>query len=126
LEYAGVNIRNHFYFQMYNQEIKEVVTRRQVEISELDNRLVEEYNAKLQLSLQELREQYECQMRANREDIEVLYENKVSICDHNNQQCVKTMQFFRCVTLRIKCRRIVELLLKLWKKCGNTNCKLIA
>ncbi|KAF4521076.1 hypothetical protein B566_EDAN012375 [Ephemera danica] len=63
--------------QMYNQEIKEVTTRRQVEISELDNRLVEEYNAKLQLSLQELREQYEAQMRANRDDIEVLYENKM-------------------------------------------------
>lgn len=64
--------------QVFDQEMKETRTRRQVEISEIDNRLVEEYNAKLQLSLQELRDQYEQQMRANRDDIEVLYENKVS------------------------------------------------
>jgi lamin B len=63
--------------QVFNQEMKETRTRRQVEISEIDNRLVEEYNAKLQLSLQELRDQYEQQMRANRDDIEVLYESKV-------------------------------------------------
>jgi lamin B len=48
-----------------------------VEISEIDGRLTEQYEAKLQQSLQELRDQYEAQMRANREEIELLYENKV-------------------------------------------------
>ena len=49
----------------------------QVEISEIDGRLAEQYEAKLQQSLQELRDQYEGQMRANREEIELLYENKI-------------------------------------------------
>lgn len=49
----------------------------QVEISEIDGRLAEQYEAKLQQSLQELREQHEAQMRANREEIELLYENKI-------------------------------------------------
>lgn len=31
----------------------------------------------MQQSLQELRDQYEAQMRANREEIELLYENKI-------------------------------------------------
>lgn len=63
--------------QVYNQELTETRTRRQVEISEIDGRLTEQYEAKLQQSLQELRDQYEAQMRANREEIELLYENKV-------------------------------------------------
>ena len=63
--------------QVYNQELTETRTRRQVEISEIDGRLTEQYEAKLQQSLHELRDQYEAQMRANREEIELLYENKV-------------------------------------------------
>ncbi|XP_024876335.1 lamin Dm0-like, partial [Temnothorax curvispinosus] len=62
--------------QVYQQEISETRTRRQVEISEIDGRLSKQYEAKLQQSLQELRDQYEAQMRANREEIELLYENK--------------------------------------------------
>lgn len=50
---------------------------KQVEISEIDGRLAEQYEAKLQQSLQELRDQYEAQMRANREEIEMLYESKI-------------------------------------------------
>ncbi|XP_015608256.1 lamin Dm0 isoform X1 [Cephus cinctus] len=63
--------------QVYQQELTETRTRRQVEISEIDGRLAEQYEAKLQQSLQELRDQYEAQMRANREEIELLYENKI-------------------------------------------------
>lgn len=74
-----LNSNELWLLQVFDQEMKETRTRRQVEISEIDNRLVEEYNAKLQLSLQELRDQYEQQMRANRDDIEVLYESKVYI-----------------------------------------------
>ena len=57
--------------------MKETRTKRQVEISEIDGRLSEEYEAKLQQSLQELRDQYEEQMQANRVEIEYLYESKV-------------------------------------------------
>ncbi|XP_066584642.1 lamin Dm0-like isoform X2 [Prorops nasuta] len=63
--------------QIHHQELSETRTRKQVEISEIDGRLAEQYEAKLQQSLQELRDQYEAQMRANREEIECLYENKI-------------------------------------------------
>uniref|UniRef100_T1GAR3 LTD domain-containing protein n=1 Tax=Megaselia scalaris TaxID=36166 RepID=T1GAR3_MEGSC len=49
----------------------------QIEITEIDGRLSQEYEAKLQQSLQELRDQYEGQMRANRDEIEMLYEQKL-------------------------------------------------
>lgn len=42
-----------------------------------DGRLAQQYEAKLQQSLQELREQQEANIKANREEIEALYENKV-------------------------------------------------
>lgn len=63
--------------QIHIQEINESRSRRQVEISEIDGRLSEQYEVKLQQSLQELREQYETQMRINRDDIELLYEQKI-------------------------------------------------
>ncbi|XP_076618336.1 lamin Dm0 isoform X2 [Colletes latitarsis] len=63
--------------QVYQQELTETRTKRQIEISEIDGRLAEQYEAKLQQSLQELRDQYEGQMRANREEIELLYESKI-------------------------------------------------
>ena len=55
----------------------EVRTSKQVEISEIDGRLQEQYQARLQTSMQELRDHYEEQMRQNRDEVEVLYQNKV-------------------------------------------------
>ena len=43
----------------------------------IDGRLAQQYEAKLQQSLQELREQQEANIKANRDEIEALYENKV-------------------------------------------------
>lgn len=63
--------------QVFQQELSESRSRRQVEISEIDGRLNEQYEAKLQQSLQELRDQYEAQMRNNRDEIEGLYEKKI-------------------------------------------------
>jgi lamin B len=72
--------------QVYQQELTETRSRRQVEISEIDGRLTEQYEAKLQQSLQELRDQYEAQMRANREEIEGLYESKVKSLQNQIQR----------------------------------------
>ncbi|XP_014219603.1 lamin-C isoform X2 [Copidosoma floridanum] len=63
--------------QVYQQELTETRTKRQVDISEIDGRLAEQYEAKLQQSLQELRDQYEAQMRVNREEIELMYEKEI-------------------------------------------------
>ncbi|CAH1102083.1 unnamed protein product [Psylliodes chrysocephalus] len=63
--------------QVHQQELTETRTRRQVEISEIDGRLAEKYEAKLQEALQDLRDQYESQMANNRHEIELLYEQKI-------------------------------------------------
>lgn len=72
--------------QVHAQELTETRSRRQVEISEIDGRLSEQYEAKLQQSLQELRDQYESQMRANRDEIEQLYENKIQALQNAAQR----------------------------------------
>lgn len=63
--------------QVYQQQLTETRTTRQVEISEIDGRLSKQYEAKLQEALQDLRDQYEGQITANRGEIELLYENKI-------------------------------------------------
>lgn len=62
--------------EIHTQELTETRSRRQVEINEIDGRLSQQYEARLQQSLQELRDQYEQQMQANRNDIVLLYDNK--------------------------------------------------
>ncbi|KAK9886489.1 hypothetical protein WA026_016770 [Henosepilachna vigintioctopunctata] len=63
--------------QVFQQQLTETRSRRQIEISEIDGRLSEKYEAKLQEALQDLRDQYEAQMANNRAEIENLYENKI-------------------------------------------------
>lgn len=79
LENQNQSLREELAFkdQVHSQELTETRSRRQIEISEIDGRLSRQYEAKLQQSLQELRDQYEAQMRANREEIEALYDNEI-------------------------------------------------
>ncbi|KAJ6628023.1 Lamin-C, partial [Pseudolycoriella hygida] len=79
LENTVQSLREELTFkdQVHSQELTETRSRRQVEISEIDGRLAEQYEAKLQQSLQELRDQYEAQMRANRDEIELLFDGKI-------------------------------------------------
>ncbi|CAG9833262.1 unnamed protein product [Diabrotica balteata] len=79
VENANQSLREELSFkdQIHQQQLTETRTRRQVEISEIDGRLAEKYEAKLQEALQELRDQYESQMANNRGEIELLYEQKI-------------------------------------------------
>lgn len=79
LENTVQSLREEITFrdQVHSRELNETRSRRQVDISEIDGRLAEEYEAKLQQSLQELRDQYEGQMRANRDEIESLFDTKI-------------------------------------------------
>lgn len=67
----------NFKDQIFQQEVKELKTKRREEISEIDGRLTVEYEDKLQAALKELREQHEQQLMANREEIVELYESKM-------------------------------------------------
>lgn len=78
-ENAAQSLKEELAFrdQMHTQVLNDTRKRTQVEISEIDGRLAEQYEAKLQQSLRELREQYEGQIRANRDDVDALYDAKL-------------------------------------------------
>uniref|UniRef100_A0A182MTA1 LTD domain-containing protein n=1 Tax=Anopheles culicifacies TaxID=139723 RepID=A0A182MTA1_9DIPT len=63
--------------QVHSQELSESKLRRQSEISEIDGFLMEQYETKLQQTLQELRDQYEQQLRINREEMADLFEGRI-------------------------------------------------
>jgi lamin B len=62
--------------QVCSQELTNTFAH-QVEISDISGRLAEQYEAKLQQSLQEMRNHYETQMRAKRNGIVRLFQKKV-------------------------------------------------
>ncbi|XP_055644020.1 lamin Dm0-like [Toxorhynchites rutilus septentrionalis] len=63
--------------QVHSQQLAESKVRRQTEISEIDGFLMEQYETKLQQTLQELREQYDAQLRMNRDEISELYDARI-------------------------------------------------
>lgn len=79
LENTVQSLREELTFkdQVHQQEMTETKTRRQVDISEIDGILSEQYEAKLQQTLQELRDQYDGQLRCNRDEISELYETRL-------------------------------------------------
>ncbi|KAL4716861.1 hypothetical protein ACJJTC_012672 [Scirpophaga incertulas] len=91
--------------QVFQQELQETRTRKQVELSEIDGRLAQQYEAKLQQSLQELREQQEANIKANRDEIEALYENKLknlqSAANRNSSAATIAVEELRTMRTRI-------------------------
>lgn len=79
LENTVQSLREELTFkdQVHQQELTETKSRRQVEISEIDGILSEQYEAKLQQTLQDLRDQYDAQLRGNREEISELYDSRL-------------------------------------------------
>ncbi|XP_037078855.1 lamin-C-like [Pollicipes pollicipes] len=67
-----------FKTNVYEGQLTETRAKRTEEITELDGRLQHEYETRLQDSLQELRDQYEMQMKVNREEIEAIYDSKMA------------------------------------------------
>ncbi|XP_060533946.1 lamin Dm0-like [Cylas formicarius] len=107
VENANQSLREELSFkdQVFQQQLTETRTKRQVEISEIDGRLAEKYEAKLQEALQDLRDQYETQMANNRAEIELLYENKIknlqSAANRHNNAAAAAIDEARSVRTRI-------------------------
>ncbi|XP_064474342.1 lamin Dm0-like [Ornithodoros turicata] len=66
-----------FQRSLYEKELQDVRIVKQTEITEIDSRLKDRYEQKLEDTLRELREQYETQMQLNRQEMEDLYEVKL-------------------------------------------------
>uniref|UniRef100_T1IJX5 Uncharacterized protein n=1 Tax=Strigamia maritima TaxID=126957 RepID=T1IJX5_STRMM len=64
--------------QVHEQQLTETHTRKQVEITKIDDHLHQQYEKKLTETLKELRDSYEAQMKINRDEIETLYETKLN------------------------------------------------
>lgn len=63
--------------QMLEKQLNETRVRKQMEISELDGRLSQDYEKKLEQSLSKLRETYEKEMALNRDEFSKQYEDKI-------------------------------------------------
>jgi len=76
-----LSVEEHLKFenQMLEQQLNETRTRKQMEISEIDGRLTEKYEAKMQQSLAELRETYDKQTKENQEEFSKVYDDKSRI-----------------------------------------------
>jgi len=66
-----------FKMSVLEKELVEVKTRKEIEINEMDGKLQEEYEDRLQKALEELREVYDKQMQGSREDFAKLYDDRV-------------------------------------------------
>jgi len=74
-----LSVEEHLKFenQMLEQQLNETRVRKQMEISEIDGRLTEKYEAKMQQSLAELRETYDKQTKENQEEFSKVYDDKI-------------------------------------------------
>lgn len=77
-------------------------------------------------SLQELREQYEAQMRSNREEIEALYENKIkNLQQHANRNSGAAMMAVEELRqTRTKIDVLNEKIIELESANNTLNCKI--
>ena len=81
-----IDIQNHlqtvkeehkFENSMLEQKLKETTTRKQVEVEEVEGKAREQYELKMQTSLQELRDSYEQQMAESRAGFSAMYNKKI-------------------------------------------------
>merc|ERR1719402_794211 len=63
---------------MLEQQLNETRVRKQIEISEIDGQLQDQYDERLKNSLQELRDAYEVQMGENKVGFTAVYDKKIA------------------------------------------------
>lgn len=63
--------------QMLTKQLNETKIRKQIEITEMDGRFQEQYDDKMHLSLQELRDTYQRQALEHKDEMSRLYESKL-------------------------------------------------
>ena len=91
-----------FKIQLLEQQLTEVKTRKEVEVTEMDSKMKEEYEDRLKQALNELREVYDKQMAQNREDFTKLYETRVSLFLMGSIIFTKSY-FTRCKSFKQHC-----------------------
>ena len=67
-----------FKIQLLENQLEELRTRKEVEITEMDGKLQEEYEDKLQTALSDLRDVYDKQTEQNKADLSSMYDSRVN------------------------------------------------
>ncbi|CAG5131734.1 unnamed protein product [Candidula unifasciata] len=67
----------HFKSQVYEQELEESRIRTTTHIEDVDGRIEQEYEARLQDALREIRAQHDYDLQSVKVELETLYENKI-------------------------------------------------
>ncbi|XP_026465535.1 lamin-C-like [Ctenocephalides felis] len=103
-----------FKHEVYQQELKETSMRHKVELSEIGD-LAKQYEAKMQETMQELRDQYEKQISSNRAKIEDIYKQKIKnlegLATHNSSAATAAAEELNQARTKIQylCSRVNEL-----------------
>jgi len=96
---------NKFDRSMLENQLSETRMRKQMEISEIDGRLNEEYDRKLQEQLNELRDTYEKEARENKDEISRTYQDKLeklqSKLDYERMNNAGGLQELRELTTKV-------------------------
>merc|ERR1712029_1237390 len=73
-----INDEYSFKINILESQLEEVRSRKQVEITEIDNKLGREYEDKLQKALQDLRDVYDKQMESNKNELGRMYDDRIN------------------------------------------------
>ena len=74
-----LNDEHSFKMNVLEKQLEEVRSRREIEITEIDSKLIREYEDKLQKALHDLREVYDKQMETNKEELSRIYDDRVRL-----------------------------------------------
>ena len=74
-----LNDEHSFKMNVLEKQLEEVRSRREMEITEIDSKLIREYEDKLQKALHDLREVYDKQMETNKDELSRIYDDRVKL-----------------------------------------------
>ena len=74
-----LNDEHSFKMNVLEKQLEEVRSRREIEITEIDSKLIREYEDKLQKALHDLREVYDKQMETNKDELSRIYDDRVKL-----------------------------------------------
>lgn len=91
---------------LFDKELEESRQKRTVELTEINQQIEDEYKAKLQEALRDMRDQLDATIRINRKEIEDMYENKMQdlrdMADRNRESAARAREELKRVKLQLE------------------------
>lgn len=86
-----LNDEHSFKMNVLEKQLEEVRSRREIEITEIDSKLIREYEDKLQKALHDLREVYDKQMETNKDELSRIYDDRVRLSTYVDRYTPKRL-----------------------------------